>query len=239
MYSTDSIPAQELPARLDACMRNGGLPQAKLTALAGRLAPAIMFPAIADDPSWLARVAARSHRHDNGFDKIVLSAPLRSPQKLVLHVWWVTNKCGDTDNIHNHRWDFASVVLCGQVRTEFYDSDPEGESYPVLRYTSPGSGGSYTTTADGVRRVAVQATMTLAAGSEYVWRKELLHRAWGVGAPLTATLVVQGRPECATTTVLTRSEPSADVMSQSRPLHRLEPSDVARTLRAVAVHLAP
>lgn len=219
-------------ALLEARIRSNGSPHTTLTALTRELAPSALLRAIAGEPAWLAQVAANSHRHDNGFDKIVLSTPAGDGAKLVLHVWDSPGR-ENTDNIHNHRWDFASVVLCGQVRTELYDDDPDGVIYPMLRYASPGAGASYTATAAGERRVGVRATLSLSAGSDYVWHKDVLHRAYGTGAPLTATLIVQGRPERQHTTVLVRSATSADE-PESRPLHRLGPDDVARALVAVA-----
>ncbi|WP_433269263.1 hypothetical protein ACQPZF_06460 [Actinosynnema sp. CS-041913] len=54
----------------------------------------------------------RAYRHPNGFLKIVLIAEVEF--QLRLHVWRPEpDSPVATENVHNHRWDFASAVLVG------------------------------------------------------------------------------------------------------------------------------
>ena len=71
----------------------------------------------------LAQIAARSYHHGNGFLKVVLAA--QDGWKLRLHVWFANTPC--EENIHDHRWGFASTVLCGQLLSETFVDDIDGD----------------------------------------------------------------------------------------------------------------
>ncbi len=70
----------------------------------------------------LTVIAARSYHHGNGFLKVVLAA--ENGWKLRLHVWFPNTPC--EENIHDHRWGFASTVLCGQLVSETFVDDANG-----------------------------------------------------------------------------------------------------------------
>lgn len=74
------------------------------------------------NPALLAEIAARSYHHGNGFLKVVLAA--QDGWKLRLHVWFPNTPC--EENIHDHRWGFASTVLCGQLLSETFVDDVDG-----------------------------------------------------------------------------------------------------------------
>lgn len=163
-----------------------------------------LWDALRAAPDRMAAMAERSYRHDNGFDKFVLSSAPASGLKLVLHVWRSV-KNDYVDNIHDHRWDFASIVLCGSLRFDLYEPDRNGASYPVLYYSSPDDGHAYRMDPADDIIVARRASVIMTKGSSYRWNMSLLHRAWGVAVPLTVTLIVQGPAKRARTTVLVRS----------------------------------
>jgi len=55
-----------------------------------------------------------SYTHDNGFDKMVLFQDSETKMKMRLHIWHpiiVEGIKRVRQNVHNHRWDFSSVVL--------------------------------------------------------------------------------------------------------------------------------
>ncbi len=77
---------------------------------------------VLSNASLLAEVAARSYHHGNGFLKVVLAA--ENGWKLRLHVWFPNTPC--EENIHDHRWSFASTVLCGHLLSETFTDDAQG-----------------------------------------------------------------------------------------------------------------
>lgn len=224
-----------LQDQIDSILSREREPSAALAALRRSIPLASFFLSCCADSGRLAALAARSYRHDNGFEKIVLGRASGSPLKLVLHVW-KADDASESDNIHNHRWEFASIVLRGALRLDLYEADPDGESYPVLRYLSPGEGNAYRLEPAGSMAVSVSASVTLAAGSAYSWTAGLLHRAQGAGTPFTATLIVQGSPTRESTTVLARANLAPDSLSGEQRLRRLLPEDIGLTLSLLTDH---
>src|SRR5580658_188365 len=185
------------------------------------------------DAAMLAVVASRSYRHRNGFDKIVLAAPSTSLLKLVLHVWsegGLTN----SDNIHDHRWDFSSVIICGALQLEFYEQDAGGKNYSVMRYRPMPEAGSFELRPVGTTTVSSCASVTMTMGSTYRWSCDRLHRAWGLPGLVTATLLVQGPPIREDTTVLV-CEDDADHLNGPQSLYRLPVGEVESRLATLAV----
>jgi hypothetical protein len=185
------------------------------------------------DAAMLAVVASRSYRHRNGFDKIVLAAPSASPLKLVLHVW-PEGGLANSDNIHDHRWDFSSVIICGSLQLEFYEQDAGGKSYSVMRYRPMPEVGSFELRPDGTATVSSCASVTMTEGSTYRWSCDRLHRAWGLPGRVTATLLVQGPPIRENTTVLVCQD-DADYLDGPQCLYRLPADEVESRLAALAV----
>lgn len=66
----------------------------------------------------ISEVSSRSLIHANGFQKIVLG---RTPEgQLRLH-YWPAGRPTRLENPHNHRWDFASVILFGSYDAVLYE----------------------------------------------------------------------------------------------------------------------
>lgn len=63
----------------------------------------------------LQYIAERSYFHGNGFLKIVL---LDNFYKIRLHIWF--EGISAEENIHSHRWDFASHILAGTLHSEIW-----------------------------------------------------------------------------------------------------------------------
>lgn len=83
----------------------------------------LLLNEVLSNPALLAQVAARSYHHGNGFLKVVLAA--ENGWKLRLHVWFPNTPC--EENIHDHRWSFASTVLCGHLLSETFVDDRQGD----------------------------------------------------------------------------------------------------------------
>jgi len=197
------------------------------------------------DPERLTLSASASYRHRNGFDKIVLASPMASRQKLVLHLWQpsAAAEAADLDHIHNHRWDFASVVLQGRLHLELYKKDIDGDIYTQFRYRkSPGTRHSrslqdarrYQLEPCGTMPVSAQATAILTVGSTYTWSAELLHRAWAPPGATTATLIVQGPPIRKQTSVLVENGSLATRGALAPRLRSLRVGDIDQRLALLA-----
>lgn len=222
----------ELLDAVDAALIAHHEPSIVLATLRATTSLASLLGSIRADASRLKILADRSYRHHNGFDKIVLASPASSPLKLVLHVW-PRGGAADANDIHDHRWDFASVVLCGALRVELYEPDVSGRSYSVMRYRPMPGAENYDLQPSGTMAVSAQASVTITVGSAYSWAADLLHRAWGLPGQTTATLIVQGPPTRASTTVLARTPDARRLADGGRLLHQLRADEVDNTLAAL------
>lgn len=90
----------------------------------------ILLSSIIQSPALLEQIAARSYWHGNGFLKVVL---LDQGYKLRLHIWFAGTSC--EENIHSHRWGFASHVLTGSLKSELW-ADAANDDTTTLPYTS-------------------------------------------------------------------------------------------------------
>jgi hypothetical protein len=217
---------------VDAALASHAEPAIALATLRSTAPLVSLLSLIRADASRLAALASCSYRHRNGFDKIVLASPAGGPLKLVLHVW-PPRGFDLTDHIHDHRWDFASVVLCGALRLELYAPDADGANYSAMRYRSLPGVGNYELHPRGTMAVSAHASVTMMEGSTYSWASGLLHRAWGLPGQVTATLIVQGPPTRNSTNVLIRGQDAQSSPDGQRRLHRLRADQVDRTLAAL------
>ena len=218
--------------QVKAALRSVTEPSIALTTLRSTAPLASVLELIQKDTSSLARLASCSYRHRNGFDKIVLASGGGAGLKLVLHVW-PRHDLPDEDHIHNHRWDFASVVLAGALQLDVYEPDHAGEPYSVMRYRSLPGPGNCDLELDGTMTVSVHASLTMAVGSSYTWSADMLHRAYGVPGQMTATLIVQGPARRSNTSVLVPVQRAGAAEPGVQPVRRLHADQLRRTLAAL------
>lgn len=215
--------------QVSTALRSATEPSVALTTLRNTAPLASLLQLIQQDRSSLAELAGCSYRHRNGFDKIVLASAGGAGLKLVLHVW-PRQDLPDEDHIHNHRWDFASVVLAGALRLDVYEPDHAGEPYSVMRYRSLPGPGNCELEPDGTMTVSVHASATMAVGSDYTWSADMLHRAYGVPGEMTATLIVQGRARRSDTSVLVPAQRVGAEKPGVQAVRRLRADQLRRTL---------
>lgn len=181
---------------------------------------------IASSGAETAAVAARSYVHDNGFAKLVLTAPDESGESLRLHVW--PDGEPQPGNIHNHCWDFASIVLEGALEYEEFGLDAEGD----VAATAFSFGGTQNLSYELEHRGTVKLRSTTRGshteGSIYEMAAETLHRSWSTAGMETMTLLARGpRRRSVADVYVTRSE---GVPTEVTNLPLSEP-DVAAFLR--------
>ena len=168
----------DLPALADVLTTHCDLPVIK-----GLLAALLNAPAQLDD------IASRSYWHGNGFLKIVL---LDQGYKLRLHIW--CNGVACEENIHSHRWGFASHVLQGALRSEIWQDGTDNQEQPTImadecRYTAK-QGDTPAQKAFLHRTPLVKSQDVVQhAGNTYVMYPHELHKINHPGDNLVATMI--------------------------------------------------
>lgn len=163
-------------------------------------------------PYWLERCQDQSYRHVNGFDKIILIA-LPDDVRLRLHLWH-DDRIGVTDDIHNHRWDFASFTLAGKLRFEFFRPAKAGDTFHAYVYRWTTRGARFTLEPKGRRTLCRGFQCVAGVGSHYFLDRTLLHRTRKEGSGPTATLLVQGPAQTPTTQVFAARPKAEGALSQ-------------------------
>lgn len=147
---------------------------------------------VVGSPKLLDKIAARSYYHGNGFLKVVL---LDRGYKLRLHIWFKGSAC--EENIHSHRWAFASHVLTGALKSELW-TDAANDDTPTLtaneyRYTAEHTQHKNIVKATkqliGHTALLKQQDITQHAGTSYVMTQDQLHRINHPGQELVATII--------------------------------------------------
>jgi hypothetical protein len=153
--------------------------------------------------------------------------------KLRLHVWW-PGRGVHTENVHNHRWSFSSVLLSGEFEMEFFVPSETGRPMSVYTYTPIDGSGTYTMLNQGTRRFVQGFHGNFGKGAVYSLEHTVLHRITTGRRSMTATLVLQSPASKDSTTVLTdeRLYTSARQISSPLPGHML-----AERLIQFAAHL--
>ncbi|MGP3930286.1 hypothetical protein [Nonomuraea sp. KM88] len=179
---------------------------------------------LAGDAEQRKTVAARSYAHPNGFDRISLH---REPQGLEVrvHLWW-TGVVSD-ETIHNHAWDFSSLVLSGSLRFQLLHRAREGETYDCYESTMPPGGvlGDYGFARTGRVSLGVSLDAEVTAGSFYRMHRDTYHRVLAAPGrdPMTATMVVRGPVRRSFSHVLV---PSGTRMPPSRSMRHLAEGEI-------------
>jgi hypothetical protein len=87
----------------------------------GILAEALNY--IISNPSEIERISAIAYDHNNGFTKLTIFKNQQDSfaPRLRIHIWDDPLKGEESVfDIHNHPWDYASIVLCGTLCHTIY-----------------------------------------------------------------------------------------------------------------------
>jgi hypothetical protein len=135
-----------------------------------------------------------SYHHENGFHKIVLLNG--SNFKLRLHHFGAVEKA-PMENIHNHRWSFASTILSGELKMELFQREYcQGRSEELYHfvYGSDKSSGVYSTELMGMEILYKSQSKKISAGQSYLMLPEELHRITNLPGQESMTLILTGKP---------------------------------------------
>lgn len=166
---------------------------------------------VLDNNARLHDLADRSAFHHNGFAKIVL-LPRASP-RVRLHVWHPDRRgvCG-ADNVHGHRWAFASWIITGRLKETSYAIKTQGTPFDVYHY--PGADHGVPFVREGADMLAPSGTNNRERGDVYTRRPHELHTAEPVSTGLVASLVLQGPAAAESTPVYRPAGSSAGWQNQ-------------------------
>lgn len=190
-------------------------------------APEFLRPLLARHAA--AEAPDRAYRHPNGFSKIVL---LADPQfQLRLHVWRPAPEYpAATENVHGHRWDFASAVLAGGYRFQEFAHDARGEEFRGYLYHGHDGGRTYSMSPTGEARLRCTFDAELSSGSSYLLTADVLHRVVAPTDGTTVSLVLQGPHREIPVEVYAKEDLEA---GDAIPLAPLPREQVARELERV------
>jgi hypothetical protein len=151
---------------------------------------------IVGESDLLAQIASRSYRHVNYFDKIVLvgSDKLRG-YRLTLHLWCppYTDKELKKESLHDHRFNFWSVILTGTLRSENFVEATEGVLMQHYRYIPEKRTEDVTNFYEyvGDKRILRSELLERSAEESYYQSSFGIHRVL-LPERLTCTLVLRG-----------------------------------------------
>lgn len=136
----------------------------------------------------LSEIAGKSYLQGNGFYKIVLIE--NENFNLRFHLYLEGNKA--QENIHSHRWWFASLVTLGTLRSEFWEDSAaiDAQRFEEIIYT--GKKDSFISVGDSF--LELQRKQILCRGQSYVYPVDILHRVLSNGYEgISATLICRAK----------------------------------------------
>lgn len=139
---------------------------------------------VSADGCWLEKVAAQSYRHANGFSKLVLADS--EVGRLRLHIW--EPGAASEENIHEHRWHFASVVMTGAIESEIWVDAFDRDAPTFEEFIYEVRAGRASRRPVGHTRAACARTAVRQAGDAYYMLPGVMHRITRTNG-VTATLV--------------------------------------------------
>jgi hypothetical protein len=151
--------------------------------------------------------------HPDGYDwrmqdTGLLGVRLDDHREHRLHVWGPMYSVGEPV-VHDHPYDFTSIVVAGEMTNTRYVEDPSGTEYQRVRYTPPDEGAR---TTDSVRLSSTASV--LRAGEEYSQLAHELHDSRQV--PGTVTIIRMSFCDTPALTVCTAAD-APWVSAQARP----------------------
>jgi hypothetical protein len=132
------------------------------------------------------------------------------------------------EDIHNHRWPFASIVLCGAVRVEQFEevdfNDPGGIRCERLAYDAAATGPVGRLRHEGKCALRSKRATVYTAGKVYFCDTSTLHAVTKLADTTTATLVVTGA--AVDTSALVYQRDGRDLLQDSND--RIDSDEIVR-----------
>jgi hypothetical protein len=132
-------------------------------------------------------IAGFSYQHPLGYSKIVLWEG-ESGQRIRLHSWKNLQRPIRDLDVHDHYWDFRSIILSGEVVFSEFDVVAKGDEYTKYSMIPVGNG-AYDIEARGRSYLTICGDSSVVAKSQYAISSSVLH---STSAKSAITLVFQG-----------------------------------------------
>lgn len=174
-----------------------------------------------------AASAVESFIHPSGFDKLVLLSG--ETFKLRLHNFHPSDVQRPSENIHTHRWEFASAILDGYIVADFYELDENGEE-ERLHYQYHSETGMER---KGTKSLAKYETRIHSKGSSYFLPCDLMHSIVDVAPTGAVSLIATGFANGLTTEVFAKEEQDTGAESASCGLGMFTADEIAEKLKMI------
>lgn len=185
---------------------------------------------VLSDKKSLDRIARNLYIHQNGFQKYILYTSTSGKWRIRLHVWKEKQKT--PQDIHNHTFNFSSIVLTGELKNLIYSVDKlKGIVFKQLKYDiNNRTNDSEIVPLNTLERLEVSKPVRLKKGCIYYQNADQIHRIDPVLFP-TVTLVLQESWMRQNSTIYrTTSIPKNKVKRIHQPL---EPTKVYEELSSI------
>ena len=187
---------------------------------------------ILDDREAMSECAKRSFPHPLGFLKIVL-VTFSNGSKLRLHVWPAERSCDISPDVHDHFWDFCSLILKGEMEFVDFALSESGDRFYHYRLLPTGPA-RYDQTYLGQSILSVDSVRRIRAGEFICVNRTTLHKAYPVVRGLCATILLQGPQESPCNNIYSNTyEEGADKIVGERPVSVVELEKLLRAVVAI------
>lgn len=153
-----------------------------------------LFREVVDDISLLSKIASSSYKHYNGFDKIVLISSTNPSYSLRLHIWLPQESGFEWENIHDHRWNFSSSVIAGQIFAQYFErtSFSTCSEYDEYCYYPEPNKDSYEMKFSQKQRMRCFLDEKIYKGTTYALDNNVYHRISANNNQISASLMLHG-----------------------------------------------
>lgn len=147
--------------------------------------------------SWARRrqieLAKLSYHHENSFSKLTLAIDDSERFRVRIH-WWrtVPGQIPTQANIHNHRFDFYSVLCHGSLTNTTWTLCDEGETFGYFHYKPRQGHPSYILEFLGHRSLSAVSQTTYETGNSYSQAARALHTT-NVNTANLVTIFIEDR----------------------------------------------
>ena len=160
----------------------------------------LILKSILNDSYLCEKVASNSYMHQNGFFKSVLHSSQEDGWALRLHVWENVDISKYDSNIHNHRWNYGSLVLSGSFLEEQYIQSITGIGLHEFQYFTDKKNQSYYIKEHDIR-CKVNKRNIYYKDKFYCQKSNIFHKVLPLNE-YCSTLVLQGIPSKDSSTIL-------------------------------------
>ena len=152
------------------------------------------------DDTVIDNIISQSYAHQNGFDKLVLATCNEKKWRLRLHIWDNYKDLDYEYDIHNHVWDYSSVIICGELINSTYINKNKGDLFHHHVYDIDDINCKASLKYLGVQKLSLNSKTIYDVRSVYSQNKKVIHRAYP-NHRYTVTLIIQGEIDTKTSEV--------------------------------------